>query len=190
MRLVKRSAVIAIALALASRATVLRGQVQPALCLQSFSPGVLGIPNNLFEFGGQLFHIDLFVSPQPPVLNSATYLTQPRRPNNGTKIWELAAVDAGCNYHWVGFEWWYVVELTRKYGYLSDARDECEPGPQGLHAISSPDQPDDGNDDCGDGDGEAPESSACHDEWVIVEVSSDGGDTWEVYWAGWAEVCG
>jgi len=37
----------------------------------------------------------------------------------------------------------------------------------------------------GDGDG-----AICHDEYVYVELSNDGGVTWEVIWEGWAQVCG
>ena len=36
----------------------------------------------------------------------------------------------------------------------------------------------------GDGGG-----ATCHDEYIYVEVSYDGGVTWEVLWEGWAQVC-
>jgi hypothetical protein len=29
----------------------------------------------------------------------------------------------------------------------------------------------------------------CHQEWVIVERSDDGGNTWYTIWEGWATVC-
>jgi hypothetical protein len=32
-------------------------------------------------------------------------------------------------------------------------------------------------------------SASCHDEYVYVEISYDGGATWQVLWEGWAEVC-
>lgn len=47
-----------------------------------------------------------------------------------------------------------------------------------------------GGGDCGDNPGGTnPPSSGCHDEYVYVEVSNDGGVTWITVWEGWAVVC-
>ena len=47
-----------------------------------------------------------------------------------------------------------------------------------------------GGGDCGDNPGGTnPPSSGCHDEYVYVEVSNDGGVTWIIVWEGWAVVC-
>jgi|1186.fasta_scaffold44745_2 hypothetical protein len=43
--------------------------------------------------------------------------------------------------------------------------------------------------DC-ESDGGSDSVGTCHDEYVYVEVSNDGGLTWEVLWEGWAQVCG
>jgi hypothetical protein len=37
--------------------------------------------------------------------------------------------------------------------------------------------------------GTTPPSSNCHDEYVYVERSTDGGVTWTVIWEGWSIVC-
>jgi hypothetical protein len=29
----------------------------------------------------------------------------------------------------------------------------------------------------------------CHTEWVVIEISYDGGNTWQTYWEGTATVC-
>lgn len=34
-----------------------------------------------------------------------------------------------------------------------------------------------------------PDRVTCHWEWMQVEISYDGGVTWETYWSGWANVC-
>jgi hypothetical protein len=43
--------------------------------------------------------------------------------------------------------------------------------------------------DCGGSGGSAPPGSSCHDEYVYVERSTDGGVTWTVVWEGWSIVC-
>jgi hypothetical protein len=42
---------------------------------------------------------------------------------------------------------------------------------------------------CGGSGGGTPPSSNCHDEYVYVERSTDGGMTWTVIWEGWTIVC-
>lgn len=37
--------------------------------------------------------------------------------------------------------------------------------------------------------GSGPSGTTCHDEYVYLEQSTDGGVTWIVIWEGWAEVC-
>jgi hypothetical protein len=37
--------------------------------------------------------------------------------------------------------------------------------------------------------GQGGSEPGCHDEYVYVEVSYDGGLTWVEMWEGWAEVC-
>lgn len=60
----------------------------------------------------------------------------------------------------------------------------------------SPTGPNDPGDDCespanpgGEGGGGGGGGMSCHTEYVIVEISNDGGATWEVYWEGYATVC-
>jgi hypothetical protein len=45
------------------------------------------------------------------------------------------------------------------------------------------DSPGGGDDDGGGGDLE------CWEEYIIIEVSVDGGDTWHTWWEGWGTVC-
>lgn len=46
---------------------------------------------------------------------------------------------------------------------------------------------------CGDGaDGGAgfdPSNYSCVWDYITIEISRDGGKTWEVWWSGWAQVC-
>jgi hypothetical protein len=41
----------------------------------------------------------------------------------------------------------------------------------------------------GSGGSTATSTASCRTEWVVVEVSSDGGASWSTYWEGWATVC-
>jgi hypothetical protein len=44
--------------------------------------------------------------------------------------------------------------------------------------------------DCGgDGGGSEGGGDSCNWEYIVIEISNDGGQTWEHYWSGWAEVC-
>ncbi|GLC26866.1 hypothetical protein [Roseisolibacter agri] len=52
-----------------------------------------------------------------------------------------------------------------------------------------PQEPGTGTPGTGGGGGGGGTTPTCHEEYVIVEVSDDGGMTWYIYWEGWAEVC-
>ena len=41
----------------------------------------------------------------------------------------------------------------------------------------------------GGGGGGGGGGTTCHQEWVIIEVSYDGGATWSTWWEGYANVC-
>jgi hypothetical protein len=46
---------------------------------------------------------------------------------------------------------------------------------------------------CNGGGGENPggggAGESCHQEWIIVETTPDGGGTWTVVWEGWTTIC-
>jgi hypothetical protein len=39
------------------------------------------------------------------------------------------------------------------------------------------------------GDGFDPGNYSCTWDYITIEISRDGGKTWEVWWSGWAQVC-
>lgn len=41
----------------------------------------------------------------------------------------------------------------------------------------------------GDSGNTSTSTATCRTEWIVVEVSSDGGSSWSTYWEGWATVC-
>lgn len=41
----------------------------------------------------------------------------------------------------------------------------------------------------GGGDGFDPSNYLCSWDYITIEISRDGGKTWEVWWSGWAQVC-
>lgn len=58
-------------------------------------------------------------------------------------------------------------------------------GPYDPYAVSSEDE----CDDSGNGGNGGGSPSTCWNEYVYVEISYDGGLTWETMWEGWATVC-
>jgi hypothetical protein len=82
---------------------------------------------------------------------------------------------------WAAF---VAMELKIKLDYLAIqySLNGCwEPGWEDTSAGSS-----------GDGSQSASTTTStatCHTEWIVVEVSSDGGATWSTSWEGWATVC-
>ena len=42
----------------------------------------------------------------------------------------------------------------------------------------------------GGGGGGGGGGHTCQQEYVIIEISYDGGNTWSVWWEGWAQMCG
>jgi hypothetical protein len=77
-----------------------------------------------------------------------------------------------------------------------NANEECESSDEPPTAVA-PGPYDPGYDDgssgaaggCDDSGGAAPPGSYCHDEYVYIEISNDGGITWTTIWEGWAIVC-
>ncbi len=46
-----------------------------------------------------------------------------------------------------------------------------------------------GGGDGGEGGGGGGGGSSCYSEWMEIEISYDGGQTWHPYWSGWGQVC-
>jgi hypothetical protein len=44
---------------------------------------------------------------------------------------------------------------------------------------------------CGGGGGAGfdPSNYSCTWDYITIEISRDGGKTWEHFWSGWAQVC-
>jgi len=67
---------------------------------------------------------------------------------------------------------WYITDPAMEQGYDPYANDAG------------------GTESCSDsGGGEGGSEPVCHDEYIYVEASYDGGVTWEILWEGWAQVC-
>lgn len=54
-------------------------------------------------------------------------------------------------------------------------------GPEGFFSCA----PGEGGGTGGGGGG----NPSCHSEYAIIEISTDGGNTWTTWWEGWIEVC-
>jgi hypothetical protein len=161
-------------------------------CPQYISPGVLGY-DGLIDKDGVLFPVSSLYHTTPGS-SDVVYHTIPERPQSGTKVWELAGVGATC-YWWMGpLGAWLVVQETTKYGYVHDLL-ACRGGSGGTPVTLVADDPYDpdyspysssGNCNGSSGTGG---SLVCHQEWIVIEMSIDGGITWEPYWSGYATVC-
>jgi hypothetical protein len=42
---------------------------------------------------------------------------------------------------------------------------------------------------CGSGGTAVDNELVCWEEYVVIEISYDGGLTWQTYWSGWGTVC-
>jgi hypothetical protein len=114
---------------------------------------------------------------------------------DGTSRWYGAKVEGHCtvdrNPYWVRYNVYPVAYDGQvrscsngaggNWYYITDPLDESyEP-----YTSTEPES------DCNSsGGGSGSAVVTCHDEYVYVEVSNDGGVTWEVIWEGWAQVCG
>jgi hypothetical protein len=100
----------------------------------------------------------------------------------------------------------HLISVTEHYSVL-DNRGEvvvCKGGtalldePTGDYSGSGPDATYDpynqfeGSDGCeseGSSSGGGGNTATCWNEYIYVEISYDDGATWEIIWAGWAQVC-
>lgn len=65
-------------------------------------------------------------------------------------------------------------------GYYTDSYDPYAPTPGEDEVATS----------CGGGDeGSNSDDYACYWDYVTIEISYDGGETWQEYWSGWAQIC-
>jgi hypothetical protein len=120
--------------------------------------------------------------------------------DDGKEIWYNPTATVQCQIHWYQLPYghrdaifnWHVVE----YGGTIKKMDEvCGPGDSYIYDPGY-DPSEDGGEVCGGsgeddgGSGDSGSSANCHTEYLIVEVSYDGGRTWSTYWEGYGTVCG
>jgi hypothetical protein len=81
--------------------------------------------------------------------------------------------DGGCNGDQGGDEW-----------YWMESYDPYSPSPEdGGQATTASCGGTDG------GDGFDPSDFSCTWDYITIEISYDGGRTWDAWWSGWAQVC-
>lgn len=166
-------------------------------CALSLSPRFSAPFNHGVIFQGKEFLTPWRSVNQTPPLPSYNWYEPVGNPNpvstDGTSRWYGAKLEGHCtverNPYWVRYS---VVPVA----YEGQVR-ACSRGAGGnWHYVTDPvDESYDpyspaGGSDCGSEGGSGEEGVSCHDEYVYVEVSHDGGVTWEVIWEGWAQVCG
>jgi uncharacterized membrane protein YgcG len=125
----------------------------------------------------------------------------PLRDVSGSKVWTDARILVQCyvKESFFGLISTQYAVVAQEFGSVEDARTACEGGdPTRLVIDYDPynPYPEGGDGSCGSpgsggepGGGGGGSSGACHDEWLIVERSDDGGATWYVVWEGWGTVC-
>lgn len=145
----------------------------------------------------------------PGQMGSAVYYGTPNPvvSTDGTKQWDNPELLATCQiiWYWTGVEAqanfdWHVVAYsgeirncagpgTRPTGELDDSFEDSSYDPYANYSS--------GDTTCsavspvsGGATWEGPGGSICSYQWIIIEVSHDGGRTWQEYWSGWAPVCG
>jgi hypothetical protein len=160
----------------------------------------------LTNYGGYRFNITWQRRTPAGSLGGATY-NPPGDPFSVTDIlgwveWRTPRILVECHkkikYHPSGLTSTVLRErIVGKYGDLVPTRGD---GGGCFQVEYDPYDPD--GDDCGDrgdgggtggggdgGGGDGGGGFTCHTEYVVIEISYDGGNTWHVYWEGEATVC-
>jgi hypothetical protein len=187
-------ATVALLLGVASPALSQRTLVgsEPTVCPPAFTP-----------ISGLTFHAgyawSVMWTTSPGQIGSARYggpasVTS----TDGNAVWSLPGLLAECTIDWYrlpnghhdAYFHWHVVMY---FGRVTRALD-CTTDDEFDLASNSPsyDPFDPAGAGCGEGGGSGDGATAdltCHTEYAFIEISTDGGVTWMVWWEGFVEVC-
>lgn len=103
----------------------------------------------------------------------------------------------------IGYAQWGIGRVLSFEGTIWRAGDDddgwgCGDGGGDRYCMESYDpyapEPDEGavTANCGGGGGGAgfdPGSYSCYWDYITLEISYDGGQTWQHFWSGWAQIC-
>jgi hypothetical protein len=148
------------------------------------------------DFEGQSYITQWFpVRVSRPLSSYELYRPPTSTPNltstDGKARWMAASIFVHC---WVERNPYFVrrhYDIVDYGGYTVLTTANCGKDAYRLVDDQDPYDPYDGPDCAGSGSGGGGQGAggACHQEYVVVEISYDNGATWSVYWEGYATVC-
>lgn len=114
----------------------------------------------------------------------------------GVVIWRNAELMVGCYKvtYWYSPVGHYMAKVLREYGTLEDVNLACSGGGSTTYSLLTYDPYDEYSTytNCAPGTGTHSGDNggmSCTPEYLVVEISNDGGSTWSTWWEGYALVC-
>ena len=201
----KRVAYSALAFALLGAAQPTSAQVLPPLPPGGYYINCPTGLNNVFhnygyvEYQGHQWDSQWFASSQTPTLSSLRWYKPPSSTTvltsrDGKAEWSNPEVQVLC---WIYNALDIIAYHYDPYAFRGTVK-ECGEGGGGSGTFVTDPPLETGYDpydgypptgECSSNGGSGSGSASCHDEYVSIEISYDGGVTWQVWWEGWAIVC-
>lgn len=169
---------------------------EPTICSTPFRP----ISGYTFHAGGQW---SVTWNTMRGQFGSAAYAGYPNpvKSVDGQKIWENPTAYVECWVDWYienggeqAYYRWHVLDYGGDVRDCTSSDSAGSSGRNGLPAEYDPYDPydpwgcSDPYEGGGGGQGEGG-GAGCRVEYVFVDISYDGGNTWHTLWEGWASVC-
>jgi hypothetical protein len=167
---------------------------EPTVCTPFFKPN-----EGVTHHAGGEFDVSWYIN--FPQFGPVDYYGRPDPviSTDRTKKWTEPTANVTCYIDWfrllptpawdADFRW----HINDYGGTVSNCKGSTQVAEEPDSGPYDPSGPTGGSSDCsenteGGGVG-GPAGSTCHDEYVYIEISNDGGVTWYVLWEGWATVC-
>jgi hypothetical protein len=183
-------------------AQAIQGPTELTICTTPFTPA------SVFTFhGGYAWYVTYYTFPFQFGHATFSALPDPVVSDDGAATWTGPGADVECTNTWyfnpngsvayVRYNWHiirYRGTITVNSGCSGDGGTISDPIFMNSYDPYAPEQAGDavtlqscGGGSAGTGGGDA--DSACHWEWMEIEISYDGGQTWHPFWSGWGQVC-
>jgi hypothetical protein len=185
-------------------AQVIRGHTEYTVCPTPFRP-ISGITSH----AGKLWYVTYHTFPYQVGFAQYSALPSPAVSDDGKATWTDPGAYVECTNTWyfnpngsvafVDFRW-HVVDYRGEVTYTGSGACETDGGGDPVYITSydpyapvSDEHPGEvslqGCDGSTGGNSGSGGGRSCWWEWMTVEVSYNGGLTWETLWSGWGQVC-
>lgn len=173
------------------------GPTQHTTCPTPFKPGA-----GVTFHGGYAWNVTYHTFPYQFGYAQYSAMPDPATSDDGRATWTNPGAYVECTLTWyynpngtvshIDFRW----HIISYRGNITENSGGCDRDADPIYMTSydpyAPDQEDEaGLQECagGGGGGSSGGSSTCRWEWMEIEISYDGGQTWHPFWSGWGQVC-